>query len=1076
MINLKDINEIENNNRDNLITGDKNFLVEAGAGAGKTFLLVNRLVDLIINKNIKPKEIVAITFTVKAATDLKKRIYDEFAKRAKTDNKIKNILEFIPEIQIGTIHSFCNSIISRRPFDAGLSMNYRLLEDSEYERYLSKMYEEFEDNIYKYVDKYTADIFLHLNHRSRIIENFSKFAMNESVDFPVIEGFENFTETVYLEEVKEIFSHLDRINDLDVATLRKAAIEPLSKIKNVLGLKDKNSILKTANDIYKLVIENPESPFIKTRFPKDISDKEKEKAKDLIPETSDIGDRLKSATDLWKNVVYRTHIRVSLAFVKYIDEKNKENSVVSNDDLLRYSLDILMIKENRDYFQKIYRYIFVDESQDTDLVQIKIILSLISSGDINKNTPISEYKMLSNRIFMVGDRKQSIYRFRGADLNTYEIVKNLFENTDNAEFVNLKKSFRFQKHLASDIEKCFENTMVSNYGEYDIGVGHILVDEKNSSDSGIYITKLNTDNFQDVVNSYKKADIIKSLVETDKDKENFILKSLISKEKVEIELESLEDSKKSKIKFLKGNSDTLYLKAKFLVIDLLKSGIEPKDILILTMGNEGARAVTNILRDDGLKVDSTSEENYFSYESVKRSYIAIRFFENPIPSNYFEFLIKILNKDPVKIKKESEVINNLGFEEYLKNKPEILNEEEFEFISKYLVLFKENRESALMSLYYEDIFFDGNYTENEYEVFYSFFREVLASGLNLGNIKEKNEVTFKPGISSAIKVMNIHKAKGLEGKHVILIEERSLRINSDDYFDRISNKGYLEFRTGYSRNIILDHGNEEAREKSILENFKEYIRLFYVAITRAKEELYLISNEGFYEKQLSFASTKEIFNSSYNSVDSSREYKSFKDSIIYPNLSEKLKTNEEISLAFTDNIYHGTYYGIIFHKVMEKSIEIIKSDGEVDIEKILKVAIIDFINGEDVNIENITSILDIKNDINIERVIFEKLKSQVKRNATNNLDILKDKVKSSKKTYTELPFTYLRDGHIHSGRMDLILLFDDFIEIYDYKTDIDISDNSKKYMMQLESYKDAASEILGVDRDKINTHILRSNN
>ncbi len=73
MINLKDINEIENNNRDNLITGDKNFLVEAGAGAGKTFLLVNRLVDLIINKNIKPKEIVAITFTVKAATDLKKK-------------------------------------------------------------------------------------------------------------------------------------------------------------------------------------------------------------------------------------------------------------------------------------------------------------------------------------------------------------------------------------------------------------------------------------------------------------------------------------------------------------------------------------------------------------------------------------------------------------------------------------------------------------------------------------------------------------------------------------------------------------------------------------------------------------------------------------------------------------------------------------------------------------------------------------------------------------------------------------------------------------------------------------------
>lgn len=1075
MINLNEINKIESKNRDNLITGDKNFLVEAGAGAGKTFLLVNRLVDLIINKNIKPKEIVAITFTVKAATDLKKRIYEEFKERAKVDNKIKNILEFIPEIQIGTIHSFCNSIISRRPFDAGLSMNYKLLEDSEYERYISKMYEEFEDYIYNYVDKFTADIFLHLNHRSRIIENFSKFAMNESVDFPVIEGFENFDETVYLEDVKEIFAHLAIINDLDIDTLRKSAIEPLGRIKNVLALKDKNSILKTANDIYKLVIDNPDSPFIKTRLPKDIPDIEKEKAKDLILETSDIGDRLKSVTDLWKNIVYRTHIRVSLAFLKYLDEKNRENSVVSNDDLLRYSLDILMIKENREYFQSIYKYIFVDESQDTDLVQIKIILSLISSGDINKNTPISEYKMLPNRIFMVGDRKQSIYRFRGADLNTYEIVKNLFENTGNAEFVNLKKSFRFQKQLAFDIEKCFENTMVSNYGEYDIGVGHILVDEKNSSDSGIYITKLNTDNFKDIANSYKDADIIKSLVETDEEKENFILNTLTSKEKVEIELESLEDFKKSKIKFLKGNSDTLYLKAKFLVIDLLKSGIGPKDILILTMGNEGTRAVTNILRDEGLKVDSTSEENYFSYESVKRSYIAIRFFENPILSNYFELLIKILNKDPVLTKEESEVINNLGFEEYIKYKPEILNEKEYEFINKYLILFKENRKSALMSLYYEDIFFDGSYTENEYEVFYSFFREVLESGSNIGNIRDKNEVTFKPGISSAIKVMNIHKAKGLEGKHVILIEERSLRINSDDYFDRINNKGYLEFRTGHSRNIILDHGNEEAREKSIIENFKEYIRLFYVAITRAKDEVYLISNGGFYEKQLSFANTKEIFNSCYKSVDSSKEYKSFKDGMVYPYLHEKINANEETSLAFTENLYHGTYYGIIFHKVMEKSIEIIKDDGEVDLEKILKVAIIDFINGDDVNIEIITSIFEIKNNINIEGVIFERLKSQVKRNATNNLNILKDKVKSSKKTYTELPFTYCKEGYIHSGRMDLILIYDDFIEIYDYKTDIDISDNSKKYMMQLESYRDAASEILGVDKDKIKTNILRSN-
>lgn len=1075
MINFEEINKIENINRDNLITGDKNFLVEAGAGAGKTFLLVNRLIDLILNKNIKPKEIVAITFTVKSATDLKSKIYSEFKKRSKTDKRIKDILEFIPEIQIGTIHSFCNSIISRRPFDAGLAMDYRLLEDLEYQRYLTRVYEDFENNLYKYVDKNTANIFLKLNHRVRIIDNFSKFAMNDSVEFPVLEGFENYDEVSFLDELKDILSNLSILKTVDSSAFRKAAINPIYNIENILNLKDKNAMMTSARELYKLAKLNPDNPFIKKNLPKALSDTKKEKARALIDTTLDEVNRLINIMDLWQKIIYRTHVRVSLAFVEYLDEMNKKNSVISNDDLLRYSLNILMKMENREYFQDIYKYIFVDESQDTDLVQIKIILSLVSEGEIKKDTPIIDYNLLPNRIFMVGDRKQSIYRFRGADLNTYEIVKNLFEKTDNAEFVSLKKSFRFKKNLAHDIEKCFENEVTSKYGNYDLGVGQILVNDDVDNGSGIFTTKLNTDTFEEEVNKYTKKDLINQLVRTEEDRENFILNSLFSKEKVQSELDELEESSKNKISFLKSSNEGLYLKAKFLIIDLLNEGILPEDILVLTMGNEGARMVTNVLREEGFKVDSTSEENYFSYESVKRAYVAIRFFENPTTSNYFEFAIKILSKDPVCLKNEISKINNLGFASYIEEKPGILCDEEYNFIIKYLNLFKNNKDSAMMSLYYEDIFFDGKYSENEYETFYSFFREILNNGSNLGNIKEKCEVTFKPGKSDTLRVMNIHKAKGLEAKNIVLIEERNLNINSDDYFDRMNNKGYLEFSTGSLRNMILDHGNDEARENSILENFKEYVRLFYVAITRAKENVYLVSKGGFYEEQLSFANTKEIFVSNYNRISTKNNAKSFKDSLYYPIAPVKIKPYEEVKLELTNNIYHGTYYGIIFHKVMERAIDIIKSKSKLDIYKVLKLSIKDFLNDDDIDSEIYLNKFEIDNNENLEEKIFDKLKDQVFTNVKNNVNLLKDRIEGSKETYTELPFTYSKEGHIINGRMDLILIFDDSIEIYDYKTDIDISEKSQKYILQLELYRDAASELLKIDKNKIKTKILRSN-
>lgn len=113
-------------------TFDKNYLLEAGAGAGKTTIIVQRILNHIINSDIHPSNIVAITFTKAASTELAERIQKkalEYLKDGKYGN-ISHRLEAVDEIFTGTIHSFCELILREMPFEAGLTPAYEIIEDS----------------------------------------------------------------------------------------------------------------------------------------------------------------------------------------------------------------------------------------------------------------------------------------------------------------------------------------------------------------------------------------------------------------------------------------------------------------------------------------------------------------------------------------------------------------------------------------------------------------------------------------------------------------------------------------------------------------------------------------------------------------------------------------------------------------------------------------------------------------------------------------------------------------------------------------------------------------------------------
>lgn len=1069
------LNEIENKNRDELITGRKNYMVEAGAGAGKTFLLVNRLINLILNENILPEEIVAITFTVKAATDLRRKIYEEFIKRAKVDERAKSLLDMIPRLNIGTIHSFSNSIIKRRPFDAGLSLSYRVLEDLEFRNYLFSVYDDFEKVLDKYVDVNTKKLFLQMKNRVRIIENYSKMSMNEEVDFPVIDGFETFDKEKYLEEIENILVRLKSLSNLNRDAMRKEAAELFQTLDNSISLKEDSileNILKSLSLLYR---KNPESPIFKIKIPKSVSAEDREKIKALKEEELEIISDADKLFTLFQKIVYRAHIRVTRGFIKYLDKMNIKNSVISNDEVLRYALKILSKDENRNYFKKIYKYIFVDESQDTDLVQTRIILSLVTTGSTDINKDIGDFKLLPNSIFMVGDRKQSIYRFRGADVNTYEILKNLFQSDENSKYVSLQKSFRFEKNFSNDLELAFNKKFLKDDFVYDLGVSKIISDRDEKKDSGIYKTVLSNEYFSSILTNIDEGHELLEEIKTEEEKETFSLNYMISKEEVLSELKSSNGNINKKFKCLKKTDKTLFLKAKLLILDLIKNGTEKKDILVLTMGNEGVKIMTNLLREEGISCDSSAKEDYFLYDSVKRAYILIRFFENQSASNFFEVLIKVFSKDPVLLKSEMVKIKSLGFANYFKGHCEILEDEEYEFLEKYLKLSKENPSSFVMSLFYEDIFFKGEYSYSEYEVFYSFFREILNSGESLLNIKNKMEVIRKPGFRDSVKVMNIHKAKGLESSTVVLISEKIESKRSGDYFDRKNNKGYLEFATGYSKNILLNHGNKEAVLNSVFENYKEFVRISYVAFSRAKDYLYLVSNGGFYEDILDGFKLKLIEPSSYVK-ENENSFKSYRQSLMFSLYNNSEESILEAPFGVEDGIYHGKYYGTIFHMVMESVLLDIVSNRVFDIEKTLKNKILEFVNEDELQNEDLYFVFEIDRKENLELEIYKKIYSQIKNNVKYNLKILEPRIKSAKYVYPEMPFTYKNKDHLISGRMDLVLIFSDHIEIYDYKTDINIESTMFKYQKQLSIYKDACEVLFNIGRDKIFTKILRGTN
>ncbi len=418
---------------------DQTFLVEAGAGSGKTAGLVKRMVALLAEGRCEPQKMAAVTFTRKAAGELKERfqVGIEERRRQESDRQVRvrltEALEKIERIFTGTIHAFCARLLRERPIEAGIAPDFteiegleeKMLEETAWEQYLV----EVGANNPQLLDRLDE---LDLSHRDL------QKAFQELNLYPDVEIVKQQTNKPDFNAArKELDLFLQKVGPMLRPDMPDKGWDGLqSKIRAALRWK---TLFNLQDDRFFVRLLGRLDGSCELTLIRWHQDKAEVKAlKEQFAAYQE--DFIKPALDAW--LAYRHYHLLEFIepAVKHYREMRIRENLLNYQDLLMLTAKLLRDNsEVRSYFQQAYTHLLVDEFQDTDPIQAEIMFYLtgkkVDEKDWTKLTP------RPGSLFVVGDPKQSIYRFRRADIATYDQVKQLIKGS-GGEILNLSTNFR----------------------------------------------------------------------------------------------------------------------------------------------------------------------------------------------------------------------------------------------------------------------------------------------------------------------------------------------------------------------------------------------------------------------------------------------------------------------------------------------------------------------------------------------------------------------------------------------------------------------------------------------------------
>ena len=394
------------------------FAVDAGAGTGKTTLLVSRLIALLLEKQAPLSRIAAITFTEKAAAELAERLRSKLeealTKNADQKALILKALEDMERAPISTIHSFCAALLREYPVEAGVDPQFTLLDEVQSRAFEAQAWEHWlKKNLSRPVEplfhfQRLGGTFEHLDELKQFLKrNRTLLALQPAQPLPSIEPFV-LQWKIFVALTKKDAAQCNKHED----TLYKALEAFWAQCKTIEGSDPKD---------LPFALANMKVPKVGNKGAQGNWDKERLKA--LREGFVKLAEDHQAAFAPFKDAVVLNLVHWIWDYFREWEEQKGNGGFLDFDDLLLKTRDLLLgHPEVREELKGRFDYLFVDEFQDTDPLQVEIVFFLCEvAGKREKDW--KKVKLESGKLFLVGDPKQSIYRFRRADVAIYEATK-----------------------------------------------------------------------------------------------------------------------------------------------------------------------------------------------------------------------------------------------------------------------------------------------------------------------------------------------------------------------------------------------------------------------------------------------------------------------------------------------------------------------------------------------------------------------------------------------------------------------------------------------------------------------------
>lgn len=1118
--------ELDSNSRNSIVREiNKSFFVEAGAGSGKTTMLVSRMVAMV-ESGIEVDNICAITFTKAAANEFYERFQKLLIERSNpnykwedkgyagqlceptdiTRERCAKALKNIDLCFMGTIDSFCNMILSEYPIVAGIPSDSTLITDIEaslmYSQYFVKVCEGlYGDEIASIARTFSL---LHRDGKTVFSECMPFFMDNRNVHFNFPKETDFDIDHIFEQPRKDLLKLLKFLCEHKEIKYEgnKESVAVWDDIDKLYGLLRRrwstnySSILYAIKKLPKICINNGSTE----AYPFELGSWFDQK-RGFLKFTDDF--------TLTSNQLNKLKYSISMSLftrcVSIFEDELRKKGHLTFFDYLYYLREMLRedAKTGGKLISNIYKrhkYYLIDEFQDTNPMQAEVFFYLTSEK------PVERWEQCSPRpgsLFIVGDPKQSIYRFRGADVRSYLFVKELF--TDHVgEVLSLTRNFRSTKVLCEYFNKEFSKLLPNVTADQSKFDEIPLPDDTVGEFQGVYIYKIAegkaAEDFIEEHDHLQIPKIIRRLVYRD----DYLIRAKGDKELRQIRYSDFMVITYGKVKLgpimeeLRVNDIPVKVEGK-IPFEINEGLIESFKLYSAIANTDDTLALYGALTG---KVIGLYSKDLLDYKARGGSLSLKSTFDRTGCND--EIVLKV-----------ADAIDNL--KEWSKKAPKMSPAALFVSVVEGFKIFEYVKPDNIEVLYYT-IELIRNAEKAGIIVNHKDCIQYISELLS-GKSDQERCLALSDKVDS-VRMANLHKVKGLEAPIVILAgaADRQRHVTKRIEHSTEGTEGYIfkmlpddaGFKTpAYFETNMFDADYKGAEEAS---RNAETQRLIYVGATRARNALIIcnryqlssngnlvlnskwspIVEEGTPDIFEAVSSRKDQLFTPCSSKDSVELYKQGEqDSVIGKKSEDSLRANEF-------STYEAVYPSLlrVLSKIPGEQTDENRDDEKPDsfahryprllgttVHKLMEILVT---SKGTISVEDAVGqvVREYKTPTNEQFI--EQLSAALKTVAitmtsggyaqTNGApqDLLNTLFKADE-VYCEAPFSCkvcIDDKDtIINGVMDLVYCLDDKWHIIDYKTNVDGDNLDMKYQKQLSAYTMAFQEITGNDADALIYHI-----